>query len=328
MTDNILKNYDIFESTKSGVFQIRTKSDIYTVEFSDPDKAAIFRQVAEAIKADILKSFSSLRKGLESNYEKAKVMDVLHEMQEYGFLPHEYLAVLNEGKEAEAANNPKAGRPLTGSKIGILGHGELFDALYKKAQLSSYLSVNSMDLAKSPEREKLEAFMEKMDFLIVEGSHWNPFYMDLINKIATGQNKPWMYVSGLEGASAKIGPIFLGGEAGCYRCLAKRLESQHPYLELHMSYGESLREKQTMSMPDILPGREWVNDMVASWAMMEANKYLIEWSVPEVWRAYLSMDLFSYEVQRHLLLKVPYCEVCKPKLDYHAAPWLEPITLK
>lgn len=328
MTDNILKNYDIFESTESGVFQIRTKTDIYTVEFSDPEKADVFRQVVAALKADILKSFSSLRKGLESSYEKAKVMDVLQEMQEYGFLPHEYLAALNEGKEDAASDKSRAGKSMSGSQIGILGHGELFEALHNKVQLGPYLSVDKMDLSKSPEKAKLEEFMGKMDFLIVEGSHWNPFYMDLINQIAADQKKPWMFVSGLEGAAAKIGPIFLGGEAGCYKCLTKRLASQHPYLDLHLSYEDSLRKEQKMSMPDMLPGREWVNDMVASWTMMEVNKYLMEWSVPEVWRAYLSMDLFTYEVQRHLLLKVPYCEVCKPKLDYHAAPWLEPITLK
>jgi hypothetical protein len=77
-----------------------------------------------------------------------------------------------------------------------------------------------------------------------------------------------------------------------------------------------------------MQGYEVMLDMIASYAVLETSKCLHSWSVPETWKAYVSIDIFSYNVQKHHLLKVPFCEVCQPQLTYSPAPWLEPVTLR
>jgi hypothetical protein len=61
--------------------------------------------------------------------------------------------------------------------------------------------------------------------------------------------------------------------------------------------------------------------------MLEIIKFFKYWTVPALWRNYVTLDINTFQTETHRLLKVPTCEVCKPKLEYNASPWLESISL-
>lgn len=42
----MLHHFDIYEDRKNGVFQVRTKTDVYAIEFQDEEKAALFVTLA------------------------------------------------------------------------------------------------------------------------------------------------------------------------------------------------------------------------------------------------------------------------------------------
>ena len=62
--------------------------------------------------------------------------------------------------------------------------------------------------------------------------------------------------------------------------------------------------------------------------LLEVKKFIMQWSIPSTWRTIIKIDIDSFDLDKHSLLKKPFCEVCKPKLEYNPAPWLESITLK
>ncbi|MFA8434850.1 MAG: TOMM precursor leader peptide-binding protein [Marinifilaceae bacterium] len=324
----MIDKFDVFKDEGNNCFQLRTKSNAYALEFDDAEKEAIFLKVVEAIQSKPGISMKQI-KSLLASYPEPKTFEVLSTLNEYGFLPVPVSMELVGKEEAEQqTGQSNSNSALTQITLGLVGQGDLFEIIAKRA---GSLNPNKLIKRKYDELQddaSIEHLVAESDFLVVDASQWSPYHLELINRIALEQQKPWLYVGGLEEISLKVGPLFYGKETGCYNCLISRLKSNHEYPEMLTAYEGYLRERKMGSKPDLFPSLEVLYGMVGDLVMLEVAKFYESWSLPLTWRTVLSFDVMSYQMTQHSLLKKPFCEVCKPELEYNPSPWLEAVTLK
>jgi len=326
----MLHHFDIYEDLKNGMFQVRTKTDVYAIEFQDEEKAALFIALAGILGKDPDLALSALVSKLERTYPKEKVLDVLQELDANNFLSFDNARELSKtlGIKKDNPYGPSATEPQKPAAITFVGDKSLGRLFIKKAEQYGFDQVNLFSAINDADDQQIRKILADSDFLVVDGHHWNPLFLERFNELAVEANKPWLYIGGIEGANLKVGPIFWGEECGCYHCLKLRLKSHDTYLNYSDEYETHLKANHQTAKPDRLPGYDILVDMIASYAVLETSKYLHCWSVPETWKSYISVDVFTYGVTKHHLLKVPFCEVCQPELAYSPAPWLEPVTLR
>ncbi len=316
----MIKELDIFKDNQNKCYQLRTKSNLFTIEFDDKEKEEIFLKIINEIKNEPMLTLKGLRSKIQTDENKAKVIEVLGNLNEYGLLPVE---LRTKFKIEQFFPDKKQIKDIT---FTIFGQDALADKLKIQAKKEGYKKVKqySYDI----ETTDMESIIKNSDFLIVDANEWSPFYIEMINQIALKYNKPWLYIMGVYEGSLKIGPLFYGRETGCYNCLISRIKSNHEHPRFFESYELYLRGKKQKSKPDIIPGSDILYNIIANISMLEVMKFFEEWSLPVTWRAIIDIDIFTLELTKHILLKKPYCEVCKPELEYAISPWLEPITLK
>lgn len=324
----MLHNFNVFEDKVNGVFQVRTKTDVYVIEFQDEQKTEIFKALAELSEKDPEISLSEIIKKFEKDYPKEKIYDVLQELDSYSFLTYENADELHKATGKAPDNRYASYDVKKVHQITFVGQKELGNSFINKAEKYGFQGVKFIEITPDLRESQIKKMLNESDFLVVDAHHWNPAFLEEFNELAVEANKPWLHIGGLEGSNLKIGPIFWGEECGCYNCLKLRIDSHNDFLAYGTEYENYLKQNRMTSKPDRLQGYEVMLDMIASYAAIETSKFLHSWSVPETWKAYVSIDVLSYNVQKHHLLKVPFCEVCQPQLEYSPAPWLEPVTLR
>jgi len=321
----MIEKFDIFKDENNSCYQLRTKTYCYTLEFDDQEKEDIFLQAVSEItkKGDI--SLKELKSKLLKKSNEEKVLTVLKTLNDYDLLPKEFsteFATPDTGNSYGYSYNRKQVKDFV---LAIFGQGELAKKIKLQAAKESFKEVN---LYSYNEREDIDQIVKGSDFLIVDASEWSPYHVEIINKSALKYNVPWLFVGGIEETSLKVGPLFYGSETGCYNCLISRIKSNHDNPTFLSSYEEYLRQRKMASKPDIAPSSDILYNILANLAMLETMKFIEEWSLPVTWRTVINIDIKDFNLTKHTLLKKPFCEVCKPKLEYNPAPWLEEITLK
>ena len=201
----------------------------------------------------------------------------------------------------------------------------MMDFLSEKAKNFGYKHIQKLHL-KSVKEEDVLKFIKESDFFIVDADDWNPYYLEFINKEAIKNEKSWLLIRGITGNSASIGPIFSGRDTGCYCCLNSRIKSNLQFLSYFEPYEDYLK-KNKLSSKSFKPS-PLIYDIISSIAILEISKFINNWAVPETWRHLINFNIFTYETQKHFLLKQPFCPVCKPEIEYNPSPWLESVTLK
>lgn len=322
----MIDKFDVFKDEANNCFQLRTKSNAYALEFDDTEKETIFLKIVESIQEKPSISLKQIR-GLFEKATDPKVTEVLNTLNEYGFLP-----VLTSmelvGKENNDQTKKTNYNALEKINLGIIGAGQLFEILSKRTSTAHFNKIIKKNYSELKSAEDIEKLIHSVDFLIVDANQWSPFHLELINKIALKNEKPWLHVGGLEEVALKIGPLFYGKETGCYNCLISRLKSNHEYPEMLTAYEDYLHERKIASKPDLFPSLEILYGMISDFVLLEIAKFYESWSLPLTWRTVLSFDIMNYQMTQHSLLKKPFCEICKPELEYNPSPWLEAITLK
>lgn len=176
--------------------------------------------------------------------------------------------------------------------------------------------------------DDIQKLVKQADLIVLDSNQWSPYHIELVNKIALEENKPWLFIGGINSGQLKIGPLFYGKETGCYNCLISRIKSNHEYPTFFNSYEEYLKSNKIASKPDKFVHEETMYSLLANMAMLEIFKFFESWAIPSTFKTLLTIDIFNMNIQKHFLLKKPYCEVCHPKLEYSASAWLESVTLK
>lgn len=322
----MIDKFDVFKDETNNCFQLRTKSNAYALEFDDDEKEMIFLKVVNAIQEKPSVTIKQI-KGLFEKDINPKVSEVLNTLNEYGFLPIPTSLEL-VGKDISEQTNDKDYNSLEKISIGIIGEGELFETLLKRSNSIGFNKIIKRNYSELKNADDIEKLILNVDFLIVDANHWSPFHLELINEIALKNEKPWLHIGGLEEISLKVGPLFFGKETGCYNCLISRLKSNHEYPEMLTAYEGYLHERKTASKPDVFPSLKIMYGLISDLVLLEIAKFYESWSLPLTWRTVLSFDIMTYQMSQHSLLKKPFCEVCKPELEYNPSPWLEAITLK
>jgi thiazole/oxazole-forming peptide maturase SagC family component len=331
----MLKDYDVFFDESNSCYQVRSKTNSFALEFDSDATNEVFKELVSINKEKDTTLLSTYNQLIKSGFLKEHVIEVLNGLNEYGIIP--LYEVMESGIEFNSNNTTSnyTGNYLKAetSSILIVGESELSKVLlkefgvytFKTLEHKTYVHLLS-SIAKG--NDKFIEEIREYDFIVVDANQWNPYFMNVFNETMVKLQKPWLYIGGVEEASIKVGPIFFGRETGCYNCMLKRLKSNNEYANYFETYENYLKSKQISSKSDQLPHMPVLYNLISNYALLEILKFLEGWAVPILWKGLLTINIFNYETEKHTLLKVPYCEVCKPNVKYNIAPWLESITLK
>ncbi len=328
--------YQVFKDAKHGIYQIRCKDDFFTVEFYDEDEKQIFLDSVNLLqdeKADV----DQILTHLYETYPKEKVNSVIEELENLDLLAEKELRdrfgdhvkeQLNFWSYSQSPRSPSAlqmQERIEKTKLGIFGDPFNAQLISQKARMSGFVDVHAEDISTSPREEHILSQIEALDFFIVDAEKWNPEILEKINQQAVTKNIPWLYIQGCSPVSASIGPLFVGGQTGCYHCLMTRLKSNMEFVPHFEEFEKYLKNGKTSSTGCGAPMPMY--DLLASISILEAIKYITEWSVPALYKSVITIDYYSLMTTHHKLLKVPTCPICVPNQDHLQAPWLEPVTL-
>jgi bacteriocin biosynthesis cyclodehydratase domain-containing protein len=330
----MFKNFDVFYDEDNRCYQIRTKCVSFAIEFDNEEKQFIFETLTKELKKNNL-GLKSLFKKLVKEFDEAKVIDVLSTLNEYDLLPEEEIHEL-EGKISAKVNPYYDKADASGQKnisdlaILLLGDSLFSNVFSKRFSKSTFKKLDNLSFSdfEKLKEDFIDNYFETFDLIVFDAVEWNPYFAELINRKALEHNKPWIFIGGFEEYAIKIGPIFYGKETGCYNCLVKRIKSNHDHVNYFNSYENYLLKNKFSSKPDQFIYLDTFYEMASSIVFLEITKLFELWSVPTIWKHFISINAINYEMVRHALLKVPFCNVCKPELEYNPAPWLETITLK
>jgi len=321
----MIENFDVFIDKEQNCYQLRTKTISYTLQFDDKEKEDIFLNIVSEIKKNKELNLKELQQKVQTKSNVPKVIDVLKTLDEYRFLSYKISKELNNKIKDTGYHYSMDVKQSSDFILCIFGQGGLTKKIKEKAiaenfkEVKTYLFNDEIDFEKA---------VNKSDFIIVDANEWSPFNIEIINKTALKHNKPWLYVGGLEEESIKIGPLFYGKETGCYNCLISRIKSNHAHPTFLNSYEDYLRSNRKSSKPDITPNSTIIYNIIANLTLLEVMKFIELWSLPVTWRSVININITNLNSTKHNLLKMPFCEVCKPELLYNPSPWLEAITLK
>lgn len=326
----MLKEYDIFYDNVNVCYQIRTKSNTFAIEFDEDEKKAIFNDLIEFTRnADI--TLTEANKALiKKGHAQPDIISVFQGLVDYNLIPSHEIAesglTFNSNTQEFGAGYPD---PKSLS-IWIIGDSPLSKALKTQFAVHPFKQLDQSSIGAFLERRDhdenaLLAAIDSYDLLIIDGHRWNPHFLEYINKVMVKKNKPWLFVGGIEEGKLKIGPFFWGRDTGCYSCLLKRLKSNNEYAGYLDSYEAWLKSERISAKSDEVPHMDVLYNIAANYALLETLKLFEGWAVPTLWKTMMTIQPFTYELNKHTLLKVPYCEVCKPKVKYNLAAWLEPL---
>lgn len=117
-----------------------------------------------------------------------------------------------------------------------------------------------------------------------------------LDTFSRGRTAPWLLVS-LQGAWARVGPLFVPGETCCFQCYRTRLERNREHPDAHRAWeamGHPLRARGTPSHEITVAG------LVAA-----------ELSRRSLAGRLLVADLDRLEFDVEVVYKVPYCPGCR-----------------
>ncbi|MFR1275426.1 MAG: TOMM precursor leader peptide-binding protein [Parabacteroides merdae] len=316
----MLANYDIFKDEDNGCYQIRSKTSIFAIVFDEEISEAIFLRIVELSSQEKRFNLQKIRKDLSGTFEEDKVLSVLNNLREVGLIPDDTnISTREEFSEF---------RNIRDASLAIIGTGGLTKALKLVCETEKFKTLSVVEYTIKNFEDKILQIFNEHDFVIVDANQWSPYHLEIINETAVKQNKPWLYISGINESNIEIGPLFYGKETGCYNCLISRIKSNHAHPQYLTSYENYLRELKRPSASNDLCHDSIVYSLIANFAIYEAIKFIEGWALPITWQSIVKINLYSYESSIHTLLKKPLCEVCKPNIKYNPAPWLDKITLK
>ena len=336
----MFNDYDVFFDQANNCFQLRTKTNVYLIEFDDTEKSDIFGALVNMAKSNGA-TIDKMVRSLKKQHPEEKVIEVLVTLGDYGLIPYDPAYRGENGQNGNGQQTAEAVTQQAGNTgerqfseekiIAIFGESALTRELQQCIGDAGFRGVKQYPverMCRDSDFSALDDILDKTDFVVADGTEWNPVFLDQLNRRALEKNKPWMYAGGIEGRQIKFGPIFYGRETGCYYCLSQRIKSNHEHGSYLNSYEQHLTASRSSARPDGLPHATLFNRVIAALTTAEITKFFEHWHIPVTWRSYISMDISTYEVIKHHLLKVPYCDVCKPELLYNPAPWLESVALR
>jgi molybdopterin-synthase adenylyltransferase len=124
------------------------------------------------------------------------------------------------------------------------------------------------------------------------------------------QNKiTWLGVS-FSGVQGVIGPLVIPGETPCYRCYKLRERGNATHVEEYASFEDYLRANPNHQVKQ--GSLRAFDSIIGSLAALEVVYALTNLSDPKSLGNLLVVDLLSFDVEAHPILRLPRCPVCSP----------------
>ncbi|MCC8088618.1 MAG: hypothetical protein LIO79_05065 [Rikenellaceae bacterium] len=336
----IKKGFDIFEDKNHQIYQVRNGiDDTIAIEFHDEEEKKIFECIIQQSKKEPKIHVNEVISNLTTKFSKEKIYNVINELTEFDLIEEENLySSFSKDLEAQLSLwslNTGASSVITArqtqekiinTNLVIIGSGISLKYLIEKSTVSGFEKITIIDLENEVDNQSLERKLLSSDLIIFDANRWSPYYLNFVNELAVANNLAWILFSGVQGFVAKIGPLFIGKETGCYNCFISRIKSNMNFVPYFNQFEKHLLENKASSQNT--GGPIVLYDIAASICVLEAIKYVTECSVPVIYKNMITMNLYGYETKIHNFLKAPVCTVCTPRLERNSAPWLEPVTLK
>ena len=144
---------------------------------------------------------------------------------------------------------------------------------------------------------------------VIDGpSYFQRCYADL-NRAALRSRTPWMIVGNVQKIGLAVGPTFIPGSTPCLACFEARLKSNLNNVQM-MELLEQYTSKggKHVEFGEIAPGI----DVAANLACLEIVDTLVEGRLAKTAGKLLTVDLASYGLALHNVLRLPRCPVCRP----------------
>jgi bacteriocin biosynthesis cyclodehydratase domain-containing protein len=139
------------------------------------------------------------------------------------------------------------------------------------------------------------------------------------NAEALRGGRPWLLVRPT-GRQVWVGPLFRPGATGCWECLAERLESNSPvlsYLQARNGHAGAVVNDRACTPATVQVALGLAANAVASW--------VVRGELPELDGKVQTLDLPSWKLQTHTLVRLPFCRVCGSRERPAARPFQPPV---
>ena len=168
----MLKDYDIFYDKENQCYQVRTKSNVFVIEFDDDLKYKVF----EFIIKNSERSNKSLVKDLLKEFDKAIITDVFYNLNEFGLLSENESDFIKEAFGIQKSNesNYEYCQTISNHDIVIIGKGGLSDKIKESLSALSLDFINkiNIDTIKN-DYDTITNIVTNHDFLVFDSSFWN-----------------------------------------------------------------------------------------------------------------------------------------------------------
>jgi bacteriocin biosynthesis cyclodehydratase domain-containing protein len=200
---------------------------------------------------------------------------------------------------------------LRDSRVGIVGNGYLAKTLQRQLKESGFGEVITLDrdaFLAEHEQQTLPAL-----FFVAQEAE-DPQVLDAMNRLSKQRKIPWLLVRAVEANVGWVGPLFIPGETACYESLDARLRSNLSYFPEYQAFTNYLRDKRQASAD--CGSLHVFFDLLGAIAVIEAIKFLGNVTVPQLAGRFLTINLTTWDVETHDVLRVPSLglEVTEPKL--------------
>jgi ribosomal protein S12 methylthiotransferase accessory factor len=125
-----------------------------------------------------------------------------------------------------------------------------------------------------------------------------------LNAAALRDGQPWLLVKPV-GRQVWVGPLFRPGKTGCWECLAQRLQANSPvvaYLHGRNGHAGAVVPDRAATPATLQVGWGLAANAVASW--------LVRGELPELEGKIQTLDLPTWRLQTHTLIRLPFCPAC------------------
>lgn len=137
------------------------------------------------------------------------------------------------------------------------------------------------------------------------------------NAAALRDGRPWLLVKP-SGRQVWIGPLLQPGKTGCWECLAQRLRANSPVVAyLQGRNGHAVLNDRAVTPATLQVAWGLAAQAVASW--------VVRGELPELDGRLQTLDVPSWRLQTHTLMRLPFCAACGRSADAAARPFQPPV---
>jgi ribosomal protein S12 methylthiotransferase accessory factor len=142
--------------------------------------------------------------------------------------------------------------------------------------------------------------------------------LEEFNAAALRDRRPWLLAKPA-GRQVWVGPLFRPGQTGCWECMAQRLRANSPvatYLQGRNGHAAAVVSDRACTPASLQIGLGLAANAVASW--------VVRGELPELDGKLQTLDLPSWRMQAHPLVRLPFCPACGCGADEAIAPFRPP----